>query len=72
VIGERGPGGFQTKEEANKAHWALERLGYLLPREIMATDDAMGRESKIMMRWPNRPLSPPEQLLKRLMLDKEP
>jgi hypothetical protein len=26
LLGERGPGGFQTKQDAEEAHWALERL----------------------------------------------
>jgi hypothetical protein len=33
LLGERGPEGFQTKEKAEQAHWALDQLEYYLPKD---------------------------------------
>jgi hypothetical protein len=72
LIGERGSRGFQTQEQAEKAHWALDRLEYHLPKEEILTDASFDRMGDIRMRWPDGPLSPPYQLLKQQRLDEEP
>lgn len=71
MLGEKGAGGFQTRQQAEEAHWALDRLEYHLPKsEVM--DASFDRMGKLMMRWPDGPLSPAQQLLKQQWRDKEP
>ena len=71
LLGERGPAGFQSEEQAENAHHALDRLEYHLPKDELgsASFDRMG---DIVMHWPKGPLSPPQQLLKKQRLDEEP
>jgi len=71
LLGERASGGFQIREQAEKAHHTLDRLEYHLPKaEFM--DASFGRMGDIVMRWPDSPLSPAQRLLKQQRLDEEP
>jgi hypothetical protein len=71
LLGERGSGGFQTRERAEEAHWTLDRLENHLPKDAVV-DASFNRMGDIAMHWPDGPLSPARRLLKQQRLDKEP
>jgi hypothetical protein len=58
-------GSFHTREDAQRAHIALERLEYVLPTKADA-EASFDRTSKISMFFPDGPLSEPHQLLREL------
>ena len=59
----RGDGGFQDRDQAEKAHWILEQFEWHLTRDQIG-DQAFDREGAIRDHWPDGPLSPPRKLLK--------
>src|SRR5215831_13208890 len=63
MLGKRGGGGFQNRNQAQKAHWTLEQFEWNLTRDQVG-DQAFDREGAIRDRWPDSPLSPPRKLLK--------
>lgn len=71
LLGERGSLGFQSEEQAEQAHEALDRLEYYLSKEHVM-DASFNRMSDIRRFWPKAPLSAPQKLLKQLQLDEEP
>ncbi len=58
LLGEKGSLGFQSEEEAEKAHWALDHLEHYLPRKEIA-DASVHRIGAIMSRWPKSKISKP-------------
>jgi hypothetical protein len=70
MLGARGYGGFQDRDQAEKAHWTLEQFEWHLTRG-QVDDQAFDREGAIRDRWPDGPLSSPRKLLKQWSLEKE-
>src|SRR5215471_6905084 len=58
-------GSFHTREDAQRAHIALERLEYVLPTKADA-DASFDRMGKISVFFPDGPLSKPHQFLREL------
>jgi hypothetical protein len=71
LLGKRGAGGFQDRDQAQKAHWSLEQFEWHLTREQVG-DKAFDREGAISDRWPESPPSPPRKLLQQQRLEIEP
>ena len=63
MLAKMGGGGFQDRDQAEKAHWILEQFEWHLTRDQIG-DQAFDREGAIRDHWPDGPLSPPRKLLK--------